>query len=354
MKITSRNFGVLPDNSQVTIYTLTNINGLKADILDYGGIVVSLMVPDKEGRSADIVLGYDTIEDYLDRSPFFGALIGRYANRIGNSRFVLDSKEYILNNNEANNHLHGGIEGFDKRIWDTRIISDNGQEALELSLFSPDGDEGYPGNLEVRVIYRLNDSNELEIEYYGASDKNTVLNLTNHSYFNLSGHDKGSIEDHEIKIEADFYTPINSELLPTGEILSVKGTPFDFTNEKTITEGLSSYPNHMQIQYASGYDHNFVLRNYNGNLNESCQVFDPKSGRLMTCLTTMPGVQFYIGNNMQSAGIGKGGVKYDIRHGLCLETQYFPNAMEHKHFASPVLNAGNAYHHKTVYKFSTR
>lgn len=354
MKILSKPFGLLPDKSLVSLYTLSNKNGLKTDIIDYGGIIVSLLVPDKNGVFNDIVLGYDNIDDYIDRSPFFGALVGRHANRIEDAEFIIDDVKYLLDKNDGKNHIHGGIKGFDKRIWDSKIITNNGEEALELSLFSPDGDQGYPGNLEVRVIYRLNDFNELEIDYYGACDKNTVLNLTNHSYFNLSGHDSGSIINHQLKIEADFYTPINSESLPIGEIHSVKDTPFDFTELKTINEALSSYPNDLQLKYGTGYDHNFVIRNYDGGLNESCQAYDSKSGRLMTCFTTMPGVQLYTGNHLKGSGMGKNHVVYDDRHGFCFETQYFPNSMKHRHFPSPILTAGTTYHHKTVYKFSTK
>lgn len=354
MKITSKPFGLLPDNSQVTLYTLSNNNGLKADIIDYGGIIVSLMAPDRNGVFKDIVLGFDNIEDYLDRSPCFGAIVGRHANRIEDAEFEIDGVKYVLDKNEGKNHIHGGIKSFDKKLWDSRIINDNQGEALELSLFSPDGDQGYPGNLEVRVIYRLNDSDELEIEYYGAADKSTVLNLTNHSYFNLSGHDSGSIINHEIKIEADFYTPINSESLPIGDIHSVKDTPFDFTGFRTIQDALTSYPDNQQLKFGTGFDHNFVLRNYNGKLNESCQAYEPESGRLMICYTTMPGLQFYTGNHLKSAGKGKDQVIYDDRHGFCFETQYFPNSMKHRHFPWPILTVGNMYHHKTVYKFSTR
>ena len=262
MSITSKPFGNMPDGTGITLYTLTNKNGLKAEIINYGGTVVSLYVPDKNGNMADVVLGYDNLQDYLDRSPFFGCLIGRYANRLEGASFELNGITYTLNKNEGNNQLHGGIKGFDKKVWDARILPGN---ALELSLFSPDMDENYPGNLEARVIYRLTDENALEIEYYAAADKDTIVNLTNHSYFNLSGHDSGPGLDHELKIDADFYTPINSECLPTGEILSVKNTPFDFTQFKRIGDGLSDSYDNEQMKFGSGYDHNFVLRTPAGN-----------------------------------------------------------------------------------------
>jgi aldose 1-epimerase len=354
MSITSKPYGSMPDGTGVILYTLTNKNGLKAEILNYGGIVVSLFVPDKNGNLADVVLGYDKLEDYIERSPFFGALIGRNSNRLEGASFELNGIKYTLNKNEGNNQLHGGIKGYDKRVWDSKIISGD-DEALELSLFSPDMDENYPGNLEVRVIYRLTDDDALEIDYYAASDKDTVVNLTNHAYFNLSGHDSGTILDHQLKIDADFYTPINSELLPTGEIYSVKNTPFDFTQLKRIGDGLSDSYDNEQMKYGNGYDHNFVLRTPAGNTpREIAELYDPKSGRLMTVLTTKPGVQFYSGNGLKGAGKGKGDVIYDKWHGLCLETQYFPNSMKHRHFPSPVLVAGQTYHQATVYKFSTR
>ena len=276
MSITSRPFGNLPDGTGVNLYTLTNKNGLKAEILNYGGIVISLYVPDKDGNLADVVLGYNKLEDYLDRSPFFGALIGRNSNRMEGASFNLNGIKYNLNKNEGNNQLHGGIIGYDKKMWDAKILSDD-NEALELSLFSPDMDENYPGNLEVRVIYRLSDENALEINYYAASDKDTIVNLTNHTYFNISGHDSGTILNQELSIDADFYTPINSELLPTGEIYSVKGTPFDFTQLKPIGEGLSDSYENEQMKFGNGYDHNFVLRTPAGNTpREIAEVYDSK------------------------------------------------------------------------------
>lgn len=354
MVIASKPFGILPDKAEATLYTLENNNGIKADILNYGAAIKSLFVPGKDGKTDDIVLGYDTIEDYVDGSHFFGAIVGRYANRIEQASFILNGTKYELNANEGKNQLHGGKSGYYKRLWDSRIIEKNGYDCLELSLFSPDGDEGYPGNLEVRVIYSLTDDDALEIEYYGASDKDTIVNLTSHAYFNLSGHDSGTILDHYLKINADFYTPINSELLPTGEILSVKNTPFDFTRSRRIGKFLCDFSGDEQMLYGSGYDHNFVLRGCSAELKECCELYDPRSGRVMTCFTTKPGLQFYSGNFLDGAGVGKGGYKYGKWHGLCLETQYFPNSMKFGHFPSPVLRAGQTYHHKTVFKFGTR
>lgn len=355
MSIRMEPFGELPDGGKVTLYILENKNGLTAGILNYGGIIVSLNVPDREGKMADIVLGYDNLSDYLDRSPYFGAIIGRHANRIEGGSFSINGVTYQLNKNEGSNHIHGGLSGFDKKLWDVRILKDeDNNESLELSHFSPDNDENYPGNLEARVIYTLTDSDCLEIDYYAASDKDTVLNMTNHSYFNLSGCDSGPILDHELKINADFYTPVNNELLPTGEILSVKGTPFDFTTFKAIGEGLRNYAENEQMKIGSGYDHNFVLNVSGKEPEEACQVYDPKTGRLMKVLTTMPGVQFYSGNYLESAGAGKNGTVYGKWHGFCLETQYFPNSMKYRHFPSPVLKAGHTYHHKTIFQFGTK
>lgn len=354
MQISTRNFGTMPGGEKITLYALTNNNGMKAEIMNYGGVIVSLTAPDRDGKMGDVVLGYDCLEDYLDRSPYFGAIVGRHANRLEGARFTLNGITYELNKNEGNNQLHGGIKNFSHSVWDARILSDGESSSLELSLFSPDGEENYPGNLEVRVIYRLTDENALEIEYYGASDKDTILNMTNHAYFNLSGHGSGTILDHELMLNAHFYTPINSGCIPTGEIRSVKNTPFDFTSPKRIGDGLAAYADDEQIKNGFGYDHNFVL-NISGDMAEEFgQVYDPGSGRFMRVFTTMPGVQFYTGNHLKSAGRGKGGALYDARCGLCLETQYFPNSMKYRYFPSPVLRAGQTYHQKTIYQFAVR
>ncbi len=354
MSITTAPFGIMPDGKEISLYTLINSNGLKAEIINYGGVLVSLTAPDREGRMADIVLGYDNLEDYLERSPFFGALVGRYANRLEGACFTINGVTYELDKNEGDNQLHGGLKGFARSVWDARILSEGENESLELSLFSPDGDEHYPGNLEVRVIYRLTDTNALEIDYYGVSDKDTVLNLTNHAYFNLSGHDSGTILDHELMLDADFYTPIDNKSIPTGEILSVKRTPMDFTQPKRVGEGLLNLDQDEQMRNGSGYDHNWVLKTTGNGPEKIGELYDAKSGRLMTIMTTKPGVQFYSGNFLSSAGTGKGGVVYDKWHGLCLETQYFPNSMKHLHFPSPILKAGKTYHHTTIYQFSTK
>ncbi|NMA66034.1 MAG: galactose mutarotase [Clostridiaceae bacterium] len=355
MSITKRHYGILPDGQEVSLFTLTNNNGLSAEIIDYGGIIVTLNVPDRNGKISDIVLGYDNLEDYLKQTFYLGAIIGRHANRIGGASLALEGRVYELAKNDGKNHLHGGENGFDKKVWEARIINSDGDEGLELSLFSPDGEEHYPGNLKVRVIYRLTDADALEIEYFGISDRKTVLNMTNHSYFNLAGHDQGPVTDHQLKINADFYTPIDSGTLPTGEIINVQNTPFDFTSFKNIGDGLINHADNEQIKLANGYDHNFVLRKSDDNiLEEACNVYEPSSGRFMKVFTTKPGVQLYSGNYLVNSIPGKGGAQYGKWHGFCLETQYFPNALTHRHFPSPILKVGEKYYHKTVYQFSVK
>jgi aldose 1-epimerase len=343
-----RLFGKTPDGQEVYLYTLENKNGLKAEIINYGGIIASLYVPDKEGKVDDIVLGFDTFEGYLENpSPYFGAIIGRHANRIEDACFELNGKIYKLFNNDGKNHLHGGRKGFDKVIWEVTDKTDN---MMRLFYRSIDGEEGYPGNLDVYVKYTLTNENELSIEYEAKSDADTVVNLTNHSYFNLSGHSSGNILKHELKIYADEFTVNNNECIPTGEIIKVEGTPMDFREFKPLEPGLKSSDKH--ILCVGGYDHNFVL-NVSGQKPELCaEVYDPASGRKMQVFTTSSGVQLYTGNYLNKDIVGKGGVPYQKWSGLCLETQVFPNGMKHKHFPSPVLKAGELYHNTTIYRFA--
>ncbi|HHV98372.1 MAG TPA: galactose mutarotase [Clostridiaceae bacterium] len=353
MVISSKLFGTTHEGKEVYIYELSNSKGMTAEIINYGGIVVSLNVPDRNGKIDDVVLGYDKLEDYENKNnPYFGAIIGRHANRIEDSVFEINGKEYRLNANEGENHLHGGLKGFDKVVWNAEIIKNSDGECLQLSYTSPDGEENYPGNLDTKVTYTLTNDNALRIDYYAVSDKDTVVNLTNHSYFNLSGHGKGDITEHKVMINADKFTAINEECLPTGEIREVKGTPMDFTALTAIKPGLSS--GYEQIIFGKGYDHNFVLNVSGKDIEKAAEVFDEKSGRLMEVYTTKPGIQFYTGNFLSDDCIGKGGTRYGMRSGLCLETQYFPNAMKHKHFPSPVLRAGQEYRHTTIYKFSVK
>lgn len=352
MSITRRLYGKTQDGNEVYLFRLTNSNGMAAEIINYGGIVVSLFVPDKNGNIDDVVLGYDKIEGYENKSPYFGAIIGRHANRIEDSIFRINGTEYRLNANDGRNHIHGGLKGFDKVIWNAEILTDDSDECLQLSYRSRDGEENYPGNLDVKVTYTITNNNALEIDYFAVSDKDTVVNLTNHSYFNLSGHAAGDITKHKVMINADRFTAINDECLPTGEIRDVKGTPMNFTSLTPIEPGISS--GYEQIICGKGYDHNWILNVSGKKPEKAAEVFDEKSGRLMEVFTTKPGIQFYSGNFLDGASTGKEGAIYGKRSGLCLETQYFPNALKHKHFPSPVLKAGQQYKHITIYKFSTK
>ncbi len=349
MSIQKSFYGNLPDGSQVDLFTLANSNGMTVKIINYGGTIISIEVPDKYGKIDDITLGFDTLEEYCKFTSFFGALVGRHANRIENSEFELNGTVYHLAANDGRNHLHGGIKGFDKVVWQAGIIDTAGAQSLQLLYRSPDGEENYPGNLDVKVTYTLTEENELKIEYHAVSDKDTVVNLTNHAYFNLSGHASGDVLDHELKINADRFTVVNNECIPTGEIRQVKDTPMDFTVLTRVGNGINS--TYEQIVCGKGYDHNWILNVGGKTPEKAAEVFDPKTGRLMEVYTTKPGVQFYSGNFINGVP-GKGGAVYNKRNGLCLETQYFPNAMKHKHFPSPILKAGDEYKHTTIYKFS--
>ncbi len=353
MEIKKRIFGVTDEGYTVHIYELGNSQGMKAAIINYGGRVVSLKVPDRNDNEADVVLGYDNIESYVkDSNTYFGAIVGRHANRIEGASFILNGQEYVLAKNDGNNHLHGGIKGFDKVIWNADIIKKNNQEQLQLTYTSPDGEEGYPGNLDIRVTYSVTEENELRIDYYAVSDKDTVVNLTNHAYYNLAGHDAGTILKHQLKINGESFTAINDECIPQGEIRKVYGTPLDFTTMKPIDWAFSSEDE--QFRCGKGYDHNWVL-NVDGKIPEkAAELYEPVSGRTMEIYTTMPGMQFYSGNFIGNGLHGKGGAVYTDRTGLCLETQYFPNAMRHPEFPSPVLKAGSEYKHTTIYRFSVR
>jgi aldose 1-epimerase len=342
-------FGRLPDGSQVQLVTLQNKNGMVAKVTTYGAILTELHTPDRNGKIQDIVLGFDNLEQYLKGHPFFGAIAGRYANRIARGKFTLDGKEYTLATNNGKNHLHGGVKGFDKKNWDIAETKDNDNRAhVTLACKSKDGEEGYPGNLDVKVTYTLTDDNELIIDYLATTDKKTVLNLTNHSYFNLAG--SGTILDHEIQIEADQYTPVDAELIPTGEIASVKGTPLDFTTPHKIGE------RHAQTAIKpAGYDHNFVLR---GGVTKTrrlaARLSEPKSGRVLEVFTTEPGVQLYTGPGLNGSLTGVGGVNYPQFGGLCLETQHFPDSPNRPNFPSTVLEPGQKYVTSTSFKFSTK
>lgn len=343
-------FGKTADGQQVDLYTLTNSKGMEVAITNYGGIVVSLKAPGRGGQFADVVLGFDSLDGYLQGHPYFGAIIGRYGNRIAKGRFKLNGVEYKLATNNGENHLHGGIKGFDKVVWEARDVSTPQAAALELKYTSKDGEEGYPGNLAVTVVYTLTEDNELKIDYSATTDKDTVVNLTNHSYFNLAGEGNGDILGHEMMINADAFTPVDAGLIPTGELKKVEGTPFDF--RKPVAIGARINADDQQIRYGKGYDHNFVLNRKGSGLELAARVVEPKSGRVMEVLTTEPGIQFYSGNFLDGSVKGKGGKAYQHRYGFCLETQHFPDSPNKPKFPSTVLKPGEKYQTTTVYRFS--
>jgi aldose 1-epimerase len=320
-------------------------------IMNYGGVVVSLKVPDRSGAVADVVFGFDTFDPYLSPPPYFGALIGRYGNRIGHGRFKLDGKEYKLAVNNGENSLHGGTRGFDKVLWTAKDASEGGVPAIELTYLSKDGEEGYPGNLSATVKYTWTDAKELKIDYAATTDKNTVLNLTNHSYFNLSGAGEGDILAHEVMIDADRFTPVNAGLIPTGELKPVEGTPFDFRKPTAIGARIGA--GDQQLKYGKGYDHNFVL-NHPATTTPllAARVTDPKSGRAMEVLTTQPGLQFYTGNFLDGKFKGKGGKTYVHRGAFCMETQHFPDSPNKPSFPTTELKPGEKYQNSTIYRFS--
>jgi len=338
------------DGQDVDLYTLTNAHGLEAKITNYGGIVVALKVPDRQGKLGDIVLGYDRLEDYLKSTSYFGALIGRYGNRIAKGRFTLNGMGYKLATNNGENHLHGGVKGFDKVVWNAVSLLTKDGPALILTYLSRDGEEGYPGNLSVRVTYTLTNNDELKIEYLATTDKDTVVNLTHHSYFNLAGEGTGEILNHELTINAERYTPIDAGLIPTGELANVKGTPFDFTRATRIGERINQ--DNEQLKRGLGYDHNFVLDGKMGQMRQVARVYEPTSGRILEVWTIEPGLQFYSGNFLNGAK-GKGGKPYNQRSGFCLETQHFPDSPNEPAWPSTVLKKGHRYQTTTIYKFRT-
>jgi len=327
-------------------FTLSNKNGVEVRAITYGGIITSIKTPDRAGAIGDIVLGFDSIDRYLGGHPYFGAIIGRYGNRIAKGRFTIDKQEYKLATNNGPNHLHGGIKGFDKQIWDAQIMP--GQNGVSFTYTSADGEEGYPGKLIVEVVYWLNDKNELTVEYLARSDKATHVNLTQHSYFNLAG--EGDVLGHELTIDADQYTPVDATLIPTGEIAKVDGTPFDFRKATAIGARIDAA--HPQIKNGQGYDHNWVLSGAAG-LKHAARVVDPKSGRTLDVSTTEPGMQFYAGNFLDGKLIGKGGRSYGRRSGFCLETQHYPDSPNQPNFPTTLIKPGQEYSSRTVFTFGT-
>jgi len=348
--IERRTFGKMADGKTIDLYTLTNSRGMRVAITNYGGVVVSIAVPDRKGTFADVVLGFDNLEGYQGKQPYFGALVGRYANRIGNARFKLHGVEYKLPANNGPNSLHGGLQGFDKQVWTAREIAGM-QPTLELTYLSKDGEEGYPGNLRAKVVYSLSEDNALRIDYTAMTDKDTVVNLTNHSYFNLAGEGNGDILKHEITINADRFTPIDSTLIPTGELRNVDGTPFDFRKPAPIGARIDA--DDEQIKFGKGYDHNFVLNRSGAGLSLAARVTDPESGRALEVLTTQPGLQFYTGNFLDGSVRGKSGKAYGRRSAFCLETQHFPDSPNKPSFPSAALEPGETFRESTVYRFST-
>lgn len=343
-------FGRTPEGEVVDLYTLTNTKGMEVKIANYGGIVVSLRVPDRHGQFDDVVLGFDRLEDYLKGHPYFGAIIGRYANRIAGGRFVLNGVSYQLTLNEGQNHLHGGLRGFDKVVWKARPVKSARGVGVRFAYLSRDGEEGYPGNLSVTVTYLLTEENELRIEYTATTDRDTIVNLTHHSYFNLAGQGRRDILDHLLQINAQYFTPIDANLIPTGEVRFVRGTPFDFTQLTPI--GARIEASDEQLRFGRGYDHNWVLEGPPGVLRLAARVVEPSSGRVLEVWTTEPGLQFYSGNFLDVTITGKEGRIYHQRYGFCLEPQHFPDSPNKPHFPSVVLRKGARYHTTTVYKFS--
>lgn len=337
------------DGKPTSLYTLRNNNGMVAQVTNYGAIIVSIFVPDSKGNFADVVQGYDNIADYISmNSPYMGAVCGRCANRIEKGRFTLNGKQYTLAVNNGPNHLHGGIRGFDKVVWN---VADASDVSVRMEYFSADGEEGYPGNLKTTLTYTLTGANELRMELHATTDRTTLVNLAGHSYFNLAGEGSGSIYDHELMINGKFFTPTDETNIPTGEIISVRGTPFDFTIPKKIGRDIDM--DDEQIRFGAGYDHNWVLDHPAGTVGLAATVFDPSSGRILEVHTSQPGLQLYTANWIDNEK-GKSGKVYQKRWAYALETQHFPDAVNKPHFPSTVLNPGEEYRHTCIYKFSAR
>jgi len=347
VEIKKESFQTVLDGKPIDLYTLKNANDMVVKITNYGGKIVQILVPNRKGKLGDVVLGYETIEGFINGSPSMGALIGRYANRIAKGEFILNGKKYKLATNNGPNHLHGGNKGFRFKVWDAKQVDDH---ALKLSYLSVGGEEGYPGSLMVKVTYSLTDENDLQIDYYAVTDKPTVLNLTNHAFFNLAGEGSGSVFDHELLINADFYTPTDETNIPTGEISPVKGTPFDFTQTTKI--GARINEKDEQLKFGNGYDHNFVVNKSDKPLAFAARVYESTTGRVMEVFTTEPGLQLYTGNFLSDKDIGKAGKKYPARSAFCLESQHYPDSPNHNNFPSTELNPGEEFRSTTIYKFS--
>lgn len=339
-------FGKTTDGHDVEIFTLKNTAGIEIRVITYGGIITSIKTPDRNGAFADIVLGFDSLDGYLGDHPYFGAIVGRYANRIAKARFAIDNNPFRVAANNLSNHLHGGINGFDKRLWTPEIIASN---AIRLSRVSPDGEEGYPGELQVAVVYTLTNYNELIVEYQAHTDLPTHVNLTQHSYFNLAGAGNGDVLGHQLLIDADRYTPVDDELIPTGELAGVDGTPFDFRTPTPIGARINAA--HPQMRRGHGYDHNWVLNKRGDALQLAARLVEPQSGRVLEVATTEPGLQLYTGNFLDGTLTGKRGMVYRRHGGVCLETQHYPDSPNQKAFPSTLLRPGSTYSTRTVFKF---
>lgn len=352
MKITQKSFGKTAHGEEATLYTLTNSNGMKVSLTDFGANIVSIIVPDAKGNAVDVNLGYSNLAGYEVNSPGLGSFIGRHANRIGGAKFELNGKVYELEKNDGNNNLHGGSTGYNKFMYETEVFEDEEVASVEFSRLSPHMEQGFPGNLDVTVTYSLTESNELVIEYQAVSDRDTVVNLTNHAYFNLSGHDSGDILDHKLWIKANQFTPTDSELIPTGELRDVAGTPMDFRTFKSIGQDINA--DYEPLKVAGGYDHNYVLDISGTEVEKVAELIDEKSGRRMEVFTDLPGMQLYTGNFLQPQDNSKDGAVYKKWGGVCFETQYFPNSVNIKNFPSAVLTAGKEFNSVTIYKFSSK
>ena len=352
LKIEKKEFGTTEDNVTVYQFVLSNENGMEVSIINYGGIITSLKAKDRHGKYQDIVLGFNSLAPYEDENPYFGALIGRYGNRIAKGAFRLDDKTYNLDINNAPNHLHGGLKGFHKVVWNPKEIINDTNVSLELTYLSKNMEEGYPGNLDVKVTYTLNNKDELHVLYEAETDKKTIINLTQHSYFNLSGDFSEDILNHEIKINADAFLPVDETLIPTGEIRSVEGSPFDFRNLKLIGRDIDSNDN--QIKFGKGYDHCWVINNQDAGLRHVASLYHSQTGRIMEIESDQPGIQFYSGNFLDGTLESKGEGYYNYRTGLCLETQQYPDSPNQKNFPSVVLNPNEKYLTKTIFKFSSK
>ena len=350
--VSQRHFGTTSGGEEVTCFEMRNKNNMAVSIINYGATITKVLVPDREGKIGDVVLGHDNIQDYEERSDFFGCIAGRFANRIGGGTFPINGKKIQVPKNDNGNGLHGGIKGFDKQVWEASIVEGADEVAILLKYLSKDGEEGYPGDLEVTVRYSLGHTNQLRIAYEASTSEPTVLNLTNHSYFNLKDGGESSILDHELTINAPWYTPISEGLIATGEILSVRETPFDFLGPTKIGARINDV--HNQLKLGLGYDHNFVINKERDNLSCIATIYEPVTGRVLNTYSTEPGVQFYSGNFLDGGIIGKYDIAYGYRNGFCLETQHFPDSPNKAHFPSVILRPGEKFTSTTIYKFLVR